>query len=216
MSVPKSDDDASADRSAIQTLADYLSRAGAEQPRRLAGALLREFGTVGRVLSASSARLARVVGPNVAGMIRASRKLVQSSLSERIKSGPVLATSSDLIRYLQLQLGSLRHERVLALYVDEHLRLLRSARISDGSARSASADITRIIQIALDVGASGILVVHNHPSGNPDPSRSDLDWTRRLARVAADLELRLVDHIIVASRGYKSLLHPEASVGDLG
>lgn len=204
------DDDSSHHRLAMRTLADYLSRAGAAQPRRLAGALLREFGSVGRVLSASSGRLASVVGPNMAGLIRASTKLLQRSLAERVEMGPVIASSDDLIRYLRLQLGSLGHERVLAFYLDEQLRLLRSARIADGPARSVPADISRIIQIALDVGATGILVVHNHPSGNPGPSTPDLEWTRRLARVAGDLQLRLVDHIIVANRGYTSLLNPDS------
>lgn len=196
------------DPSALDVLTNYLEIAGADEPRRSAGALLRQFGSVGRVLCASTAQLANIVGPNIAALIRGSKSLVQSSLSERVKDGPVLASREEFIRYLQLQLGSLRHERVLALYLDQKLRLLHSARISEGSVSSASADIARIIHIALDVGASAILVAHNHPSGDPTPSGADRAWTTRLERIAADLQLRLVDHIIIAAGQFRSLRDP--------
>jgi DNA repair protein RadC len=158
------------------------------------------------VLSGSLSRLSRIVGPKVATLIRAANKLLQSSLLDDVRSGPVLSSRAELIRYLHFQLGSLRHERVLALYLDHNLRLLYVMRVADGSVASASPEISRIIHIALDVGASGILVVHNHPSGDPSPSISDLNWTARLSRVAADLNVRLIDHIIVAGGEVRSAL----------
>jgi DNA repair protein RadC len=207
-------DDEHGENSAVEALIDYLACAGVEHPRDSAGALINEFGSVGRVLTGSSSRLARIVGPQITALIQASNKLVQSSLFESLKMGPVLAGRPQLIEFLRLQLGSLPHERVLALYLDHQLRLAHMARISDGSVISASADISRIIHLALDLGATNIVVVHNHPSGDPTPSRSDLNWTSRLARVAADLDLRLLDHIIVTAGKYRSIMHFDLECSD--
>ncbi len=168
--------------------------------------MIREFGSVGRILTTSSPKLARFVGLKSAALIRASVQLVQSSLLEQVRRGPVLATNDDVIRYLQLDLGFLRHERVLALYLDANWKLIWVATIAEGSVGGASPEIQTVVRNALDVGATAFIVVHNHPSGNPEASRSDLLWTKRLAEVSSDLGLRLVDHLIVASGEWRSVM----------
>ena len=195
------------EQGAIDDLSDYLNSAGAEQSRRTAKALLLEFGSVGRILSASSSRLRRVVGPRLGALIHASYRLMQASLFEQVRRGPVLSRREDVLHYLQLQIGSVGHEKVMAFLLDSRLHLLRVVDLSEGNVASSSADIPRIIHLALDEGASGILIVHNHPSGDPNPSKSDLSWTWRLERIAADLGLRLVDHVIIAGTEARSVLH---------
>lgn len=191
--------------SALDALAHYLSLAGERDARRSAGALLREFGSIGRMLSGSVSRLASIVDRRTAALILASGSLVQTSLREQLERGPVLTCRRDVIQYLQLQIGWLRHECLIALYLDQGSRLIHSGRIAEGAVGSAVPSIPRIVHIALDVGAGRLMLVHNHPSGDPTPSRSDLLWTARLSRVATELEITLVDHIIVTGSNYRSM-----------
>lgn len=148
-----------------------------------------------------------MVGPRLGALIHASYRLMQASLFEQVRRGPVLSRREDVLHYLQLQIGSVGHEKVMAFLLDSRLHLLRVVDLSEGNVASSSADIPRIIHLALDEGASGILIVHNHPSGDPNPSKSDLSWTWRLERIAADLGLRLVDHVIIAGTEARSVLH---------
>jgi DNA repair protein RadC len=189
-------------------LADFLEKMGVTQPQRISGRLLRDFGSVSGVLSASWWSLRRSVGHRLASVIRASRDLMQSSLVEEASKGPVIGSRREVTRLLQFYLGSLRRERVIALYVDASLHLIRMERISDGSGSDAPLDVSKIIHTALDVGASGFLIVHNHPSGDTTPSRWDINATQRLSRIAADLDLHLVDALIVAGSEVRSILGP--------
>jgi DNA repair protein RadC len=82
--------------------------------------------------------------------------------------------------------------------VDSNCRLMRIERITEGSFQAASVDRRSIIGCALAVGAAGFILVHNHPSGIPQPSNADIALTRQLRALAAELDLNLLDHFIVA------------------
>jgi DNA repair protein RadC len=189
-----------------QKLAHFLDEIGVSQPMRTAGALIRDFGSVGAIMSASWWRLRAGVGIRVANAISASRDLMRFALTEAVASGPVISSKQEVVLLLQAELGSLRRERVIAIYVDSKLRLLRIERISDGTATHAPLDISRIIHCGLDVGASGFLLVHNHPSGDACASASDKQALGRLGKVAADLDMTLIDALIVAGGECRSVL----------
>ena len=183
-------------------LTNFLTSLDASQPARLAGSMLRDFGTLSAILSASWWRLRRSVGRRLATAIGASRALLEGVLLEGVVEGPVLANRAEVIKFLQVHLGSLRRERLLALYVDHEGRLLRIERVADGALREAPVYVPRIIHSALDVGASAIVLVHNHPSGDPQASEADIRITRRLARAAAELDMALLDHLIISKHAW--------------
>lgn len=185
-------------RSPHTVLTEYLTAIGVTRPYEVAHTLLGEFGSVSELLAGSWWRLHRAVGARLAAAIRASRALMLTALSEPLAARPIVPRSADLLDFLRTQLGSLPTERLIAIYVDSQLRLLRIQRIADGTVGTVDFDISRIIRLGLGVGASGILLVHNHPSGIPKPSRADLSITARLRAIAEQLDMRLIDHLIIA------------------
>lgn len=109
---------------------------------------------------------------------------------------------------LQAYVGSLSDETlewVLALYVDEFLNLLMVDTVAKGSVSSAPLPIGRVIGHALRLNAAGFFLVHNHPSGNPTPSRTDIDATRKIARCADDCGVPLLSHFIITSAGLQTV-----------
>lgn len=95
-------------------------------------------------------------------------------------------------------LGQEAREWLLALFVDAELNLLAVDTIARGELASCSVPFDRIIRRAFQLEAHAYLLVHNHPSGDPRPSESDILITRRLARLSADLDVPLLDHLIIA------------------
>jgi DNA repair protein RadC len=179
-------------------LADYLEQLGVADHSNVAGVLLRDFGSLSGLLSASWWRLCGSAGHRLAGIISASRDIMRAALAEDVARGPVLSSRPEVIHLIQAHLGSLNRERLIAIYVDAKHRLLRIEPISEGSLARTPMEIGRIIHRALDLGAAGFLLVHNHPSGDPTPSVSDIQATARLRRIAADLDILLIDHLVIA------------------
>jgi DNA repair protein RadC len=184
--------------SSTKALAEYLAALGLAEPAKLARSLLEEFGSISDFLTASRWRLCGQVGPRLARSIKASHSLMRTMLGEQIIEGPVVPRSRALIDFLQAEIGFLKHERLVALYVDWKCKLMRVERIADGSFAEVQVDNRRVIGCALNIGAAGFILVHNHASGIPKPSKADLDFTSRLKSLAADLDLCLLDHFIVA------------------
>jgi DNA repair protein RadC len=131
---------------------------------------------------------------------------MRTALLESVQLGPVLSNRQQVLQFVQFSLGSLNRERLVALYLDSKCRLLRIERIADGSVADTAVNITSIIHRGLDVGASGFLLVHNHPSGDATPSEADVRVTERLGWIAKELDMHLVDHLIVAHGNVSSVL----------
>lgn len=197
----------------ICALSEFLARAGVDKPEQSAEVLLTEFGSLGRLFACSQFRLERVVDYQLALLIRATRELIHDSLFERFRRGPVLGKRTEVAQFLQLQLGSLPHERVLVLYLDCEFRLIHMARIADGATSGVGGDLARIVHLGLDVGATGFVVVHNHPSGDPTASKQDIVWTRRLIRLATELRMRVVDHLVITDGSQRSVIEQMKNEG---
>ena len=179
-------------------LTEFLSSLGVSDPGTTARSLHKEFGTLSDLLTASWWRLHRTVDHRLARLIMTSHGLMKAMLEEQVLEGPVIPGSKGLIDLLQVEIGFLKHERLLSLYVDSKCRLMRIERIADGAFGEVALDIRSIIGCALAIGSAGFILVHNHPSGIPQPSNADIDATSRLKRLAANFNLALHDHFIVA------------------
>lgn len=180
-------------------------------PRRdtkpLAKRLIARFGSFGAVLTADWASLVRVDGMSETSV--AALKVVQAAvlrmLKAEVQERPVLASWQALLDYLQADMAHLSVERVRILHLNNRNMLLRDDHMGDGSIDEAAIYVREVIKRAVDIGSASLIVVHNHPSGVPEPSRQDIAITRQLMDAARPLGVNILDHIIVGAGAHRSL-----------
>jgi DNA repair protein RadC len=119
--------------------------------------------------------------------------------------GPVLGDSDAVTAYLFAAMAHEPVEQLRVLYLNTRNRLLLDETVIEGSINIAPIYPREIVRRSLEVGATALILAHNHPSGDPKPSREDIRVTRRIAAAGEALEIRLHDHVIVARSGWISL-----------
>lgn len=169
----------------------------------LAASLIGEFGSLASVLSAPKRALDRVAGKAAAGALCAVREAMLHVARADAFEGPVISNSDALIKYLQLDMATEPVERFRVLFLDAQNRLLDET-VADGSIKQAPVYPREVMRRALQVGATALILVHNHPSGDPRPSRSDIDMTRRIIDAGRELDVTVHDHLVVARTGWTS------------
>lgn len=180
-------------------------------PRRdtkpLAKALLAEFGGVGGLFSADAEALMRVsgMGETAAAAIKIAQAAALRLLRAEVSARPLLASWQALLDYLNADMAHRGTERVRVLHLNSRNMLIRDEVMSDGSVDEAALYVREVIRRAIDLGSAAIILVHNHPSGDPAPSRADIDITRKVAEAGKRLGITLHDHIIIAAGGHSSL-----------
>ena len=180
-------------------------------PRRdtkpMARRLLTEFGGLGALLGADAQALARKGGLSEGAV--AAIKIAEASalrlLRSRVAERPVLASWQALLDYLRADMAHRGVERVRVLHLNSRNMLIRDDLMSEGSIDQAAVYIREVIRRAIDVGSAAIIIVHNHPSGDPSPSRQDIALTRDLIAAARPLGISVHDHVIVGGEGHASL-----------
>lgn len=169
--------------------------------------LLKRFQGFGGAISASGGELASIEGVDSSGA--AMLKLVHAAalrlLREELPAGPVLACSNRLEAYLRASMAFDRVEQAWVLYLDARCHLLSMEPQGPGSIRHASLYPREVIRRALELNATALIVAHNHPSGNPTPSRDDICITNDLIKAGATMDIVVYDHVIVAREGCLSL-----------
>ncbi|RME66728.1 MAG: DNA repair protein RadC [Nitrospirae bacterium] len=175
----------------------------------LAKALLKRFGSVAGVLDATYEELCQVdgIGPATAVHIKLIKRLIEEYKRSSIQSGHRLSSPEAVIEYLKVKMAGLKDEQFRVLYLDNQNRLIKESIIQEGTPTEAVVYPRRVIEEALRVKATGMILVHNHPSGSLEPSQSDRLLTEKLKLLAEALGLRLVDHFIVTPQGYTSFHH---------
>ncbi len=175
--------------------------------KQLAKRLLDRFGTLGNVLDADPGALSEVkgMGETSAATLKATALAARRMARSRVQEKPVLGSWQALLDYLAIDMANLTVERVRVLYLDTRNRLIRDHHVGDGSIDEAAIHPREVIRRGLDVGATALILVHNHPSGNPEPSRADIQITQRIAEAGRLLGITVHDHVIVGSEGHTSL-----------
>lgn len=193
------------DHELIEYLLTLAIRRG--DTKATAKALLREFGSIGRVLTAKPVDLMRVAG--VGEIAAATLKIAQATaialLREQAVSQPVLASWQALIDYLHASMAHIEIEQVRVLYLDAKNALMRDEIVSEGTIDQAAVYTREIMKRALALGATNLILVHNHPTGDPQPSRADIQLTREIMEAGKRLSVAVHDHIIMGARGHTSL-----------
>lgn len=180
-------------------------------PRRdtkpLAKALLRQFGGIGGLMTADWATIARV--PGMGDTSVAAIKIVQATalrmLRNAVADQPVLASWQALLDYLRADMAYLAVERVRVLHLNSRNHLLRDDHMGDGSIDQAAIYTREVIKRAMELGSASLILVHNHPSGSPEPSRQDIEITRQIIDAGKRLGISVHDHIIVGAQGHSSM-----------
>ncbi|MGR3485456.1 MAG: RadC family protein [Paracoccaceae bacterium] len=172
-------------------------------PRRdvkpLARALIEAFGDFNRVLSAAPARLAEVegVGEAVIGEVKIVEAAAQRLARSRILRRHALGGWDALIDYCHTVMAHRGTEAFRVLYLDRRNVLIADEAQAEGTVDHVPVYPRQVMKRALELDASALIVVHNHPSGDPTPSAADIDMTARLARAAEALDLTLHDHVVI-------------------
>lgn len=181
-----------------------MGKLEAESVSRL---LIAEFGSLGAALAATGSRRKRLLAgyPAAARHLEAITAAMLHALQGEVLSGTEIAGTEALARYLRAVMGYGTCEQIRILFLATGNRLLADEMMFQGSIDSAPLLPRPIIFRALELGASGLIIVHNHPGGSPEPSPADLDATRALACACRPLEIIVHDHLIVARGGWTSL-----------
>ncbi|THG41422.1 RadC family protein [Sphingomonas olei] len=180
-------------------------------PRRdtkpLAKALLREFGGIGGLLTADAEALRRVQGMGETSV--AAIKIAQAAAIRLLQSDaaarPILGNWQALLDYLHADMAHHVIERVRVLHLNSRNMLIRDEVMSEGSIDQAQVHVREVIRRAIDLGSAAIILVHNHPSGDPSPSRADIEITRAIIDAGKGLGIAVHDHLIIGTSGHVSL-----------
>lgn len=144
------------------------------------------------------------IGEAKAITIVAALELGRRRKAQDLDEKPKISSSKDAFDLLQGDLMDLPHEEFWVLLLNRMNQVVKKKRISEGGVSGTVADPKIIYKLALEDLASGVIVAHNHPSGNLKPSQSDIDLTRKLKEAGRFLEVQLLDHLIIANRNYFS------------
>ena len=122
----------------------------------------------------------------------------------RFDRRPLLGNLAALLDYLHLTLANRDAEAVMVLCLDSRHRLIKDHLLSEGTIDRCNVSVRQIALLALEYAAAGLIIVHNHPSGDPHPSRQDIVLTREIVLALKPLNIQVNDHLIIARSGHSS------------
>ena len=179
-------------------------------PRRdtkdLAKRLIARFGSFAETVNAPEPQLREVkdAGDGVATLLRVVRaaalRLTRAEIAER----PLLGSGDQVILYLRTAQGFEHREQFRILFLDKRNRLIADEVQGQGTVDQTPVYVREVVKRALELSSTAIILVHNHPSGDPTPSRADIDMTRHIVEAARPLGIAVLDHIIVGKGGHAS------------
>lgn len=201
-------------KAAPDTLADYellelllfrvIPRADTK-PR--AKALLSRFGSLAEVLGASEQLIAETpgVGPSIALDLKIIEAVAKRSARSTVMEREVLGSWSKVVEYCTAAMAFEPREQFRILFLDKKNRLITDEVQQQGTVDHTPVYPREVVKRALELSATAIILVHNHPSGDPTPSRADIDMTKLLIEAAKALNITVHDHIIVGKHGHVSM-----------
>jgi DNA repair protein RadC len=165
----------------------------------LAKQLLHDFKGFGGVLAADAEQLTRYprINERTAAHFKAVREATRRLLRAEITDRPVISSWTQLIDYCRASMADERTERFRILYLDRKNKLIADEIQQRGTVDHTPVYPREVIKRALEVGATALILVHNHPSGDPTPSRADIEMTREVRDAADKLGITVYDHVIV-------------------
>lgn len=179
-------------------------------PRRdvkpIAKALMARFGSFAEAISAEPARLKEVagVGDNVVIAFKMIQEGALKLSQEQIMNTPVISSWHALLDYCRASMAYHKKEQFRILFLNRKNILIADELQQEGTIDHTPVYPREVIKRALELGASALILVHNHPSGDPTPSRDDIEMTKEITEAGKKLGVTLHDHVIVAKGSYAS------------
>ncbi len=181
----------------------------------IAKALLARFGSLSAVLAASVEELMTVraedsrgrmkgVGAETALDLAALHEVSRRVAREPAAKRPVISSWTALVAYVRVALQHEPREQFRVLYLDKKNQLILDEILNRGTIDHAPVYPREVVRRALEVSAGAIILVHNHPSGDPTPSRADIQMTKQIVQAASSLSVEVHDHLIVGREGVSS------------
>ena len=179
-------------------------------PRRdvkpIAKALLKRFGSLSALLAADPKDLRQIegIGESAAAYLKAVNDLHARAAREEIAARPVISSWNALMAYVRQSLQHESREQFRVLFLDRKNQLIADEVMGHGTVDHAPVYPREIARRALELAASSLILVHNHPSGDPTPSRADIDMTREIMDALVALDITVHDHLIAGRGGVTS------------
>jgi DNA repair protein RadC len=164
--------------------------------------MLRHFGSLQALFSATHTEFRKLHGLGSAkyAQLQAVLELTRRVLSEQLRHGTTLSSPRTVKQYLQLLFQGKGHEVFIVLFLDVKNRLITSEQLSRGTLSQASVYPREVLKAALLHNASAVILAHNHPSGDAEPSAADVRLTNSLQQALALVDISILDHVVVAGR----------------
>ncbi|EIP97536.1 DNA repair protein radc [Opitutaceae bacterium TAV1] len=168
----------------------------------LATRLLKEAGSLHGLTrwSAADFRRLRGIGPVKALQLVTVMEVARRILCQGVGEAPLMSDSAAVAAFMQARVQGLAVEKCWTLCLNVRKRLIRCVEITSGTANQALCHAREVFRDAIRESACGVILVHNHPGGDPMPSKADIEQTRRLRAAAEVVQIELVDHVIVGHR----------------
>lgn len=195
-----------ADYELIELLLTYVISRKDVKP--IAKKLLAQYGSIGSLLTAPACELItnKYISENAAVLFGLVRELALGIFAENIKEKDLFQSPSEVMNFAIAKLSGLKDEAFLVLYVNTKNRLEAFEIVNEGTVDHVVIYPRRVIKQALKHNATGLIIVHNHPSGECDPSSHDIRLTESLRKAADAMEIKLIDHIIIGGNRHFSFL----------
>ena len=183
----------------------FLAKPRAEV-KPLAKALITRFGSFADVISADAKELVAVkgVGENTAVALKTIQAAAIRLAREQVMNQPVISSWQKLLDYCRASLAFAKTEEFRVLFLDRKNVLIADEMQQTGTVDHTPVYPREVVKRALDHGASAIIMVHNHPSGDPTPSKGDIEMTTEVREACEKLGISLHDHLIIGKRGHAS------------
>ena len=168
--------------------------------------LIAKFGGIGPLLAASAETLSREgLSEGMIGALKIAEATALRLLETRAEGAPVLSSWDALTDYLHAAMAHSRTEQVRVLFLNAKNMLIANEAMWNGSVDEAAVHVREIIARAIALGATALIIVHNHPSGDPTPSQQDIRLTRDLVEAGRHMKVTVHDHVIVGANGRTSM-----------
>ncbi len=193
------------DYEVLEFLLFYIFRQGDTKPK--AKRLIDKFGSFSKVLDAKAEDLAKVkgMGKESALALKAFRSVLSYYFSEELYDNPGQINSlTSLIDYAKSQIGDKHNEVMLVVYLNAKGEVIHSDIISEGTINQLTAYPRKMVEDALRHNASSLIMVHNHPGGNPEPSSADIELTDLIGNALSVVDIDISEHLILAGSEYFS------------
>ncbi|MBU0708684.1 DNA repair protein RadC [Patescibacteria group bacterium] len=191
-----------------ELLALIIEKGGRNQNAlQIAQNLLSHFGNLTNLKNASLDELKQLsgVGEATACKLKAALKIGEKALNNHKQRGEKIENAEDVFHLLKDEIGNKKKEHFLLLSLDTRNRLISIDSISVGILNTSLAHPREVFYSAISRSAASIILVHNHPSGDPTPSKDDLEITDRLTKAGKIIDIQIIDHIIICANNYFSL-----------